>query len=216
MRPKGGWKCVCMWEGRNTQAQKNLEYIRSMWVRAKLEMGIPSFFPHRGDVTDGTLWFSWWLLLNLTIKLKLRRINSKRTPRHRNASMCGKCCSLERDYPVRPWNRACVCTYACPPPPQHIDELHWPDWDQTSVRQPNWNWCRMQPRWRGLSGSLQKGGLHSCNTCTSAFCMTRRPHFPSPLRKWHKENAFTISAQDEPKLQLGAKPQDVKPQNFIH
>lgn len=90
MIPNRGWKCASVWEGRNTRT--NFLNIREVWEwRWNLKWAFPASHTkgtshciehhHRHPLV------LWQLLLNLTTKQKLWRINSTRTPRHRNVSI---------------------------------------------------------------------------------------------------------------------------------
>lgn len=175
---------VPVWEGRNTHARNIFEYARSV---KKWEWNLKWAFPASSRIKGTSHRIGhhrrhplvlWQLLLNLTTKQKLRWINSMRIPRHCDASMCGKC-SLEWETILfeREIEHACVLMSA---PHCHSTQMNYtglietkhPKTTAAEVQLADWNWYRVRRRWSGLSGSLQKGGLHSCNTCTSAFCMS--------------------------------------------
>lgn len=102
MIPKGGWKCACVWEGRNTHARKIFEYARSVKSESETWNGHSPLLSRIKGTSHCVGHHRrhplvlWPVLLNLTTKQKLRWINSMRTPCHCKASMCGKC-SLERE-----------------------------------------------------------------------------------------------------------------------
>lgn len=145
-------------------------------------------------------------LLSLTTKQKLRGINNMRTPRHCNASVCGKysperlsCSTVKLSVHV------CLCL-----PP--VDTAHrWTAlaWLRQSIRKTtaaevqlaDWNWSDGDRKsWVGVYS--RTAYIHVPHA-RLPIVKTHRPHFPSPLRKWHEEHTPTISAQDEPKVQLG-------------
>lgn len=101
----------------------------------------------------------------------------------------------QRDYPIRPWNWACMCAYACPPSTQRTDELHWPDWDGASERQPllKFSWqteieAKCDGDGKGWVGVYRKTAYIHVPHARLPIVKTHRPHFPTPLRKWHEEH----------------------------
>jgi len=183
--------------------------MREVWkVRVKLEMGIPYFFPHQGDVpphrTPPQTPFGF---ATATFKSHYKA-ETEMNKEHENPPPLQrfdvwKMLTREKDYPVRAWNRACMCAYECPPLPQRTDELHWPDWDQASERQPllKFSWqteidteCNGDEV--GWVGVCRKAAyIHVTHARLPFVCQTRKPHFPSPLRKWHEEHAYNFCSR---------------------